>query len=437
MGGPTPRQLALGFAIGLLLRAILLPGPGSSDVDAWKVWAFAGAWDVTGMYGVGGDPPERGLLRWGEATTTTDYPPLSVYGMGLVGRIYRAIDPTFTDSALLTALVKMPGLLAEVTFVALLLTWGASVIGRPAAAWTALAFWLNPAIVINGAGLGYFDAQAAVPATAALLAAVAGHLVPAGALIAAAILTKVQAIFVFPVVLLAVIWKRRTGLTAALGQFAAGGLIVTSLAVLPFALRGALPNMIQAVSRLTAQDTVSGYALNVWWIITWLIRSAYAAAELGWSAAVTAPVRILQISRVIEVGLPNPRLVGTFLAAVAFSWLLWRGRSNRSLEGLAFLGGWCVFAYFLLAVHVHENHLYLTVPLVAIAAGLDRRLRPLFWALSAFAAFNMYIFYGLGDGSPPLINRRWTGIDITVWASAFGVWLFVRGTGLFSTDRAV
>jgi hypothetical protein len=30
----------------------------------------------------------------------------------------------------------------------------------------------------------------------------------------------------------------------------------------------------------------------------------------------------------------------------------------------------------------------------------------------------MYLFYGLGDGWPPVINRRWTGVDLSVFAAA-------------------
>ncbi len=427
MAGPTSRQVLLGLVCGALLRAALLSGPGSPDVDSWKLWTFAGGWDVTSMYGVGGDPPERGLIVWREMRGTTEYPPLGLYQMAAVGRVYREIDPAFADSTLLTVLVKTPGVLAELGLVLLLLTWGRRLIGPAAAAWTALAIWLNPAVILNGAGLGYLDAEMAMPAAAALLSAGTGHPAIAGALIAAAVLTKAQAVFVLPVVALAVFSQHRTRAVGALAAFVAAGLAVTAIVVLPFALRGALPNMIQALGRLAAHDMVSGNGLNVWWIVTWVVRSAYAAADIGWAEALTTPVRILQISRLMEVGYPNPKLLGTLLVVGAILWLLWRGRGEQRLGSLAFLAGWCVFAYFLLGVQVHENHLYLAVPVLALAAGLDPRYRWAFWAVSIFTAFNMYIFYGLGDGSPPLVDRRLTGIDLTVLASAAGIGIFVGG----------
>ena len=79
---------------------------------------------------------------------------------------------------------------------------------------------------------------------------------------------------------------------------------------------------------------------------------------------------------------------------------------------------------------VHENHAYLAVPCLAVAAGLNPKWRPFFWAVSILVAFNMYVFYGLGEGWPPVISRRWTVIDLTVLASFAAVALFLNGTSI-------
>jgi peptidoglycan/LPS O-acetylase OafA/YrhL len=77
------------------------------------------------------------------------------------------------------------------------------------------------------------------------------------------------------------------------------------------------------------------------------------------------------------------------------------------------------------SAQVHENHFYLAVPLLAIGAGFVPSWRPLFWAISAMTAFNMYIFYGFGVSWSPEIDRRWTIVDMTVIASFINVGLFV------------
>lgn len=47
----------LAIALATLVRLAVLPLPGTEDVGVWKVWSFAATTDLTGMYGIGGDPP--------------------------------------------------------------------------------------------------------------------------------------------------------------------------------------------------------------------------------------------------------------------------------------------------------------------------------------------------------------------------------------------
>ena len=208
---------------------------------------------------MGGKPPERRVIHWRGTKSTTEYPPLALYELAVVGRIYQAIDPAYDDTPLLTALVKMPGVIAEITLVMGLMVWGRRLFGPEAATWTALAIWLNPAVIINGAALGYLDAQMAAPALLALVAATGGFPAAAGAT-AAAVLTKAQALFVAPVIVL-VAMRRQEDLALRfmrldklakrnLRSFAIGAGVTAIIIVLPIVLRGAGPSMLQAVSRL-------------------------------------------------------------------------------------------------------------------------------------------------------------------------------------------
>ena len=426
--GLPRRWLWAALIVGALARAMLLPLPGSPDVSSWKAWSFAAVTDPAGLYGAGGSPPERRLIRWQGIAGTTEYPPLALYELAVAGKIYAAFSTTFQDSARLTALIKSPGIIAEILFVIVWLTWGRKLFGPAAADWIAIAFWLNPAILLNGAALGYLDAQMAVPAALAVTAAAARQPAVAGALLAAGILTKAQAVFVAPIVLLAVLGTATTGAAArAVMALAVGGAAASALILLPILVRGAWANMIQAVSRLAAHDMLSGNALNAWWVVTWIERSLD-GLERGWVTAFTTPVRILQASRFMEVGYPNPKPIGTALVLLAIGWGCWRGRRLSRLADWAFLGGWCVFAYAMFGAQVHENHLYLAVPWLAIAAGLAPEYRWHFWAVSLATAFNMYIFYGLSEGWPSIIGRRWTGVDLTVIAAVANLGIFAGAT---------
>jgi hypothetical protein len=128
-------------------------------------------------------------------------------------------------------------------------------------------------------------------------------------------------------------------------------------------------------------------------------------------------VRILGISQVVRLGYPNPRIGGTLLVAASAAWALWRARRSREQAVLLACAALVVHAYFTLGVQVHENHLYLSVPLLAGAAAALPRLRPVLAALSTVFALNLFLFFGVGRGWP-LPPRRLTVVDATVLLSA-------------------
>jgi hypothetical protein len=408
---PSRRLILAGLLVGALIRGLLLPLPGTGDVVIWKVWSFAASHDVTGVYGVGGSPPERRVLEWQGEAMTVDYPPLALYELALVGRAYRAVRPLFDDSAWLNAAVKMPGVLAELGFALWLFVWLRRRYGEDSATWAALAVWLNPARLLDGAALGYLDAVMAVPLAGAALAAWLGHPAMSGVLLAVAVMTKAQAVFVGPVVLALILWRSRSARAAL--AFAGTGAATAAVLLMPFVVRGAWPNLVQA-----------GQAANLWWIVTWLLRVIAVWPE--WSAwdALTLDVRILGIARTMELGYPNARVVGLVLVGIALVWACLRVRRAGGLADTMALAAWCAYAYAMLAAQVHENHLAPAVALLAPAAASERTYRRVFWAITGIVAANLYLFYGLGDGWPPVVSRSITGIDATVVLSVVSVLTF-------------
>ena len=406
------------FAAGLLIRLLALPLDGTEDVFVWKTWSYA-ALDqgLSRMYGVGGRPPERGVVRWGERATTVDYPPVALYELAAAGAIYRTIFPSFPNTRSLNVAMKLPGLLAEAALAFLLLRVIARRYGSAAGRWAAAACWMNPSMILAGSALGYLDPLMALPALGAIVAATCGAPALAGGLLAIACLTKVQAVFVAPVVALAV-WAGRPARRArdaamAMAMAMAGGSAVTGLVVLPYVLAGAWRNLLQGIGSLLRHDMLSADAANLWWIVSYVMRAVYAVAELGAWASWTMVVRILGISTIVRLGYPNPRALASAMVVAAAVWALWRARRSAELSIALACGAFIVHAYFVLAVQVHENHLYLAVPLLAGAAGAVPSLRPVFFALSAVFALNLYLFFGLGRGFPPPA-RTLTIVDTTV-----------------------
>jgi len=413
----TGTQFRAALLFGAVIRLAALPMPGTHDVGVWKIWSYVAAREGVGrLYGVGGNPLERRLVSLHGAETTVDYPPLAPAELGIAGRVYRWLNHGgYPDDTRLIAAVKTPALLADAGVLAILYYSVRRLRGERRAQWAALAFWLNPAVLLAGSILGYLDPLFLLPVVAALVAATFGWPVWAGVSSAAAFLTKPQAIVVAPALALAV-WNigGRKGAVRRVGAAAAAAAAAGALILAPVVRAGALPNLLNTMGRLGAHDMLSGNACNLWWIVGYLLRAYYSMHDMGVWAAFTAPTRILAISRVVELGYPNPRIIGTLLTLAAWGWGIWAARRAGDLWMAAALAAFLVHAYVVLSAQVHENHLFAAVPLLGLTAAGRRSYLWLFAAVSAIFALNLNLFYGVGEDVGYAIPRALTIVDATV-----------------------
>lgn len=421
----------------MLIRLLALPLAGTEDMSVWKTWSH-GAVDagLTTLYGVGGDPPVRGLVRWGERYTTVDYPPVALYELAVAGAAYRAFFPAYQDSRWLNVAMKLPGLVAELLLALLLWRTWLPRHGQGAARFGVLALWANPAMILAGPVLGYLDPLMALPAVAAILAAAEGRSALAGALLALACLTKAQAVFIAPVVALAAWNASRDGRIARALSMGGGMAAITAVALAPYVAAGAWRNLVQGVGSLLRHDMLSGDAANAWWIVTYVLRAIYAVGDLGAWGAWTMTVRILGITQIVRLGYPNPRVFAAAAVLAAALWAIWQVRRRASAPLLLACAGFIVHAYFVLGVQVHENHLYLALPMLAAAAAARPALRPVFLGVSTVFALNLFLFFGIGRGFP-LPPRNVTIIDATVLLSIANVGLLAWHARRFSVEAAL
>jgi hypothetical protein len=432
----TARRFALALALGFVVRAATLPLPGHDDVITWKIWSYAAAHDVTRMYGIGGVPPIRGIVTWGDQWSTVDYPPFFLYEYAIVGRVYRAFRPAYPDGDALTVAVKLPILIANAALTALLFFGVRRLAGsEPPARWVALAYWLNPATIFGGELLGYVDALYFLPAIAALMLAHVKRPVLAGVVAAVAVATKPQGILIGPAMAI-LLWQ--TGGLAVIG--AAGAAFAATLVaiVLPFYSRGALANMWLAFGSFDARrDTMSAYAANVGWIINWWLRSKFGLPELGFPKAFLQLVpRPLTITRFRELGYPNPRPIGRAAVIAATAWAMWVARRSRDLALPMALGAFTVHSFFILSPGIHEHHQLFAIPLLAAAAALRPNFRAIYWAMSAIVALNINYLYGAGLGMGWAVPRMITGVDVSVALAFINIGVFVWFARRFAREAA-
>ncbi len=405
---------------GLLFRAVALPLPGTVDVTTFKIWTYnAATLGPAHVYGIGGSPPEWRALIYNGDTARVDYPPLAIDALALVGRAYGALFPTFPDGPWLTIAVKLPALAAGIGLTMLILAAVSRIAGAATGQRAALAYWLNPTVILHGSVLGYIGELYALPAVAALIAASQGIGWVTGGLLALACLTKPQALLIVPAVTLGLFRWNEGGWRAAASAILAAGLVV-SACLWPIVRAGAFFNMCVGVGHLVTDDTLSANGANVWWLVTYAAQTARGVAATTWMGAVTKPVEIVSIrSFLASAGADSSLLMIAVVAGSSWTavlgvvaWAMWQARRATDFARLAALAAFTVHTYTVLSVQVHENHLFLGLPLLAIVATT----RPRYWrvliGVSAIAALNLNLFYGLGEGYA--IPRGVTGIDASV-----------------------
>ena len=256
----------------------------------------------------------------------------------LGGSIVERSAETFLETDAWDAAVKVPALLAEAVLVVLLFLVVRRAVDARAARRVTLFYWLNPAVILATSVFGDTDALFVLPAVGALIAGVAGWPALAGGLIAAAVLTKPQAVFVAPAVALA-IWNMGRSDRTTRTRSALAGAAVTSLVILtPIVVAGAMMNMTLALGTLTLGKDMLSNTGNLWWILGHILH-VMQAPGMDVRTAIAIPAEIVPISAFTDFAPSTARifvrLLGSALPLAAIAW----GGSGRR-DGYATCGSW-------------------------------------------------------------------------------------------------
>ena len=339
------RKATLIALIGyLLLRSILAVLPGYDwDTTLFKQWALFAARD--------------GVEEIYVQAEEMDYPPLIAYILYPLGKIYLATDPEAADdlaleaipeSSALTALVKLPAIVFDLVIAGLLALW---VRRLPAGLvhddrWTRFLPWLyllNPAVLFNGAYWGQVDAIHSAFVLAAFLWLCWGRSAwPAWVLLTLAVLMKPLAAPFFPLFAAAslVRYGLRSSVTGGLAAIGTGLLVFS-----PYLATGRIvPTIERVVGDLGAMAYMSTNGHNLWWAL----GGGWQDSEVPWLGPFTAT----QVAVV---------LFGLFYLAVFIVGQRLRARDSTPILGLAFV---VAFGFFMLATHMHENHVFVAIPLL-------------------------------------------------------------------------
>lgn len=317
--------------------------------------------------------------------TTADYPPASLGVFWLVGKAFVLSQPAFAPGEIPVEIVpthwiRLPHLVFDLLLGFLLYRvvvfgglWGPRRQGPGWGRLAALAYWWNPAVLFGSAWWGQFDSMHAFLAVASIAALGGDRWILSAAALSAAGLSKPLAAPLVPI--LVVVAALRRGLPGVV-MAGASGLFVAILLFAPFWSTGRGMAALQRV--LGDADIMPFTSLNAhnlwWWIGAWQPANA---PGLG---GVT----------------PRDWGVGVFLLVAGFLLVRSRGwlRQARETEyraGLFVLSAALVSAFFFFSTHMHENHLFLAVPLLVAVSGRSPRLAALAIAASICVFVNEFL----------------------------------------------
>ena len=376
----TPTGLAVLFAAGFVLRLWLARGGGFPfDMSSFAAWAGRladkGPWDF--------------YPRPGE-NFFVDYPPGYLYVLYVLGAAARALGM----GAPSVLVLKIPPILADLALAWLVgaLAMRVAPAGRrfPVRGIAAAVILFNPAIFFVSATWGQADSVFTLLLVAAfvLLGDADASLrreAAGAALVSAAIITKPQALFVLPVVVVVLAWRHLRARPAGqqltdglvrLGIIGVAGALAGTVLIAPFRMSPAKAVSFYAAAAKTYPMT-SVFAFNFWGAVGfWRPDSGRDAVQLfGLPAAtiglivfsIAAVLVLLRVWRALETGETQPR-------TLAF------GGIALTLVGFATL------------TRIHERYLFVAVALLAAFVS-SRRMR---WALAGVSTLfflNVYFPY--------------------------------------------
>jgi hypothetical protein len=366
-------RLALAAVVvaGVLIRLVLLPTDGlRGDIDQFVGWAHALA--VSGL----------STLYSGTLVGPVAFGPVMAYVWAVLVAVQPALA-TVIDSADpgIRALMKLPAALADLGLAAIVLF---ALRDRPRWAIAGVAaILLHPAVIYVGAWWGQYESIFVLFGLGAVVAAINGRNGLAAALVAAALMTKPQALaFVLPFAA----WFWATGDAAsgvrggaiALARAGAIGFVTLVVLWLPF-LPAAGPIRYVEGLGMYQTDVFRILSLNAWnaW---WLLQEAAGGHFLADDTAVLGPLAPRHLG-----------LIGTAALSLVVAAAIIRAPRPRVL----ILGVTAsVLVVFTFMTQMHERYAFaaLIIPVLLLS---DRPTR--WWWL----AFSVTFFLNLVAAVPP------------------------------------
>lgn len=301
-----------------------------------------------------------------------DYPPFSLEILYGAGHIYRwFIDDEFDVYALkFLKFIKTPAMLTDM-FVCIALffivrRWKSRRHGITAA----IIYALHPTAIFDSAIWGQTDVIYSFLMLCALGCWAAKKRDASAVFLALSILTKIQAIVLFPLFGFMVIRDLRQLL-----RFATVGIITVLVVLIPFMLENALEDVFRVYfNAVGAYANVAVGAYNFWWAML---------ADRAWQIKDT----------VTMFGPLNYHFAGLGLFGLSYLFILWIFRKalfkQSNTEALFVCASLLAAAFFMFLTQMHERYMFPYVVLGVPMIFINRRFAMIYWIATIAFWFNL------------------------------------------------
>lgn len=358
--GSTAKRALLAslLIIALALRLYLSTIPGYEDDTTHFKWWTKLVTQVGWTQAYSGTYPE----------TYAIYPPFMLLPLKATGHLYeRFFSPSFTlDDPRLGFMIKGVGILFELAIWLVLFLWTRKRHSFKAASWVVLAYAFSPPLIFDIAYWGEPDSIHSFFLLASMVLLIEDRPPLSWISLTLAAFTKPQAWVFFPLVLILTWWK--SGVKRLITGMAAG-LGVALLLIIPFIYAGTGRGLLSLPRQVYgAMPFISANAHNIWWLYS------------------PGPP-LINDDRM--VGFLSLHTIGLLLLGIFYSYAVWRLKAHLAWSTILPTAAFVGFIFFMLPTRVHENHMFMVFPLLALALPTHPHLRVIFAVLSLTFLANM------------------------------------------------
>jgi dolichyl-phosphate-mannose-protein mannosyltransferase len=367
-----PFWLVLGLAI--LVRLLLLPIPNIDGDVVFQTWSHMvtvdGIHTIYDYY----DPVKN-------PDNECQYPPGYIYVLWAAGKAYQHFfSPGFKqESILFLIILRIPTVLADlalgIIIFMVLRRWS----GVRAAHVAFAVYALSPAMIWDSTNITQIDSVQSLLMVGTVLLLVSGKDTMAVACLTVAVMTKLQAVILLPLVLFTVAQRGHWRSLLRGVAISAGIFLLMSL---PFILHDRIPALLRTLlTPIGTAPFLTLNAFNIWWLIS------------GGKGGSLFDTEVL-------LWFVTPRLIGLVLLAAAAALGLYRIRNDGSRNSVILAAAFTCLAFFMVCTEMTERYSLPTLPLLLLAVPGNRRIAWLYGLLSVTIFINLYLIFPLLRLSP-------------------------------------